>query len=199
MPSGSYRQLPLMVTPLGGYGMGSQSWAYQSAAEMVVSISARLTSGLRPIGGGNVPSGTAVMERRDGFQVVPSKSSSDTIRRYRSETSGISVRTDRTCWSSSAFRLSRRDTSGFTAEIVPPPPVPRPAPAPTESSRPPFIAGSPSGTTRAMPSATTPMRRPVRIGAAAPAGSPPAVREAPAKTLPHWESRSRPSASSSIR
>ncbi|MDQ0712779.1 hypothetical protein QFZ55_002231 [Streptomyces luteogriseus] len=36
-----------------------------------------------------------------------------------------------------------------------------------------------------MPSATTPMRRPVRIGATAPLGSPPVVRGAPPKTRPH--------------
>ncbi len=143
-------------------------------------------------------SGTAVMFRLDGFQVVPSKSSRDTIRRYMLDRSLVLVRRERTWRSSSTFRLSRRDTSGFTAEMVPPLPDPEPTPVPAPSNRPPFIAGSPSGTTRAMPSATTPIRRPVRTGATAP-GSAPGVRGAPPKTRPHCESRSRPSASSSIR
>ncbi|MGX1121172.1 hypothetical protein RKD37_006535 [Streptomyces ambofaciens] len=179
--------------------MGSQSWAYQSAADTRVRDSVRLISGPSPAGVGNVPSGTAVICRLDGFQVVPSKSSRDTMRRYRPDRSSESVWTERTWRSSSTLRLSRRETSGFTAEIVPPPPVPEPTPLRALSSSPPSIAGRASGTTRAMPSAKAPMRRPVRTGARARPCSEPGARAEPPKTRPHCESRSRPSASSSTR
>ncbi len=185
-----------MLTWLGGYGIGSQSWAYQSAAEILVRIFERLTSAPRPVGVGNW-FGTPSMCRWDGFQVVPSKSSRDTIRRYMSERSVVLVSTDRTWRFSSTFRLSRSETSGLTAEIVPPLPVPAPTPVPAASSRPPEMVGSGS---RAMATATAPIRRPVRTGASGPEDSEPGVvRGAPPKTRPHWASRSRPSASSSIR
>ncbi|GAA3237866.1 hypothetical protein GCM10020256_57730 [Streptomyces thermocoprophilus] len=152
----------------------------------------------RPGGDGSV-SGTEVMLRFAGRHVVPSKSSRDTIRRYMSFSVGDVVRSVITTWSWSWFRLSRSDTSGLTAEIVPPPPLPEPTPLPAPSSRPPCIAGSGnSGTTRAIPSATAPIRRPVRTGANG-AGAAPGIRGAPPNTRPHWDSRSRPSASSSIR
>jgi hypothetical protein len=113
--------------------------------------------------------------------------------------SSLSVRRVRTWRSSSTLRLLLRLTTGLTEEMMPPPPTPVPAPVPAASSSPPLIVGRPSGTTRAMPSATTPIRRPVRTGATGSPGSRPGPRDAPPKTRPHWDSRSRLSASSIIR
>ncbi len=123
-----------------------------------MSTSSRWTPEPSPTGCGRVP-GTLVTLRSDAFQEVPSNWSRVTIRRYMSAVSVVVVRYRSTSRSSVWLRLFCSDTSGLTAEIVPPPPSPEPAPA--APSSPPSIAGSRAGANSARPSAMHPDPAPV--------------------------------------
>ncbi len=172
------------------------------------SVPVARTCSLSP-GGAGIRSGTSVRARPEASHLTPLNSSSARIRRYCSPSCGLSVRYFSTTRLSCAFRLPCRETSGLTAEIVPPTPVPPPSASPCAPSSPPPSAGSAAGTASAIPSATAPIRRPVRTGASAwpvPAPPPPYPEAADTrplgaapKTRPHCASRSRPSASSSNR
>ncbi len=156
-------------------------------------------------GGSGIRFGTSTRFRAEASHLTPLNSSSARIRRYCSLCWGLSVRYFITTRLSGVFRLLCRETSGLTAEIVPPA-APLSPPSWLPPSRPPPSAGSAAGTASARPRVIAPIRRPNRTGAVA---CPPPLlmpesagfrpRGAAPKTRPHWASRSRPSASSIIR
>ncbi len=103
------------------------------------------------------------------------------MRRYR-PIGPESVWTERTWRSSSTLRLSRRRPAGSPRRSCRRPRCRSPRRCGASSS-PPSIEGRASGTTRAMPSAKAPMRRPVRTGARASPCSEPLGR-APSRRRP---------------
>ncbi len=79
-----------MRTLSAGYGMGSQSCAYQSLAWTVLRIFVVRTSGASPAGVG-IGSGISPMRRSEGFHAEPSNLSSATMRMYSSWVSSTFV------------------------------------------------------------------------------------------------------------